>query len=417
MRRGDLTGAERTFREIVAEHPDAVDAWFSLAELQFHFAPLLGTGLTEAEATFHTVLELDPAFAAPIGHLATLAVAREDDDAARTLLARYLQIDSTSAVADLARAADTLLFRPELVPRMLGSFPNRPRPFLENIAFLASEFGRSAAERMVGLRAVDALWQRSAGLGERERAFRMRMAVLLGSGRDASATQFLREGAARNVARQELDRWIVLSGVSVIPDLTGTVALDAAAARLAGSGDTAIVDQWLAARRFRTSNPDRATDILQRLRRVQRETPDFPPIYRSLIDDLDAQNRLAAGDTAGALETWRRATERFSVELVPFELVASLWPLRLARARIAEASGRHAETLEASASFVRIAGFADQAGWPQILPLRASAALTLGDTALASNTYRDLLQVMVEPNGEGVAVRQRVAAALERLNR
>ena len=418
VRRGDLMAADRTFRDIVAQHPDAVDAWFALGELQFHFQPLLGNPLSEAEATFQELAQRDPTFAAPIAHLFSLAVAREDDDAARTLIARYLQIDSTSNVADLVRAADTVLFRPEQMGRIIASFPQRPRAFLELLAFAASEFSRSALERSVGIKAVDALWQRGGSPAERARAFRMRMAVLLGGGRDASAALLLQDGAARNVPREELDRWTVLSGITAIPDLGGQVAMDAAAQRLAATGDTAVVNQWLAARWFRQrSDPDRAADILQRLRRLERETVDFQPVFISLVDDLEANALLAAGDTAGALETWRRATERFSVEAVPFELMASLWPLRLARARSAAASGRHTETLDATAGFVRIAGFADQAAWPQVLPLRAEAALALGDTALASNTYRDLMQILIEPNGQGVAVRDRVVEALERLGR
>ncbi|HEX9582441.1 MAG TPA: protein kinase [Gemmatimonadales bacterium] len=415
VRRGDLAGAEQIFRDIVTQHPDAVDAWFSLGELQFHFAPLLGAHLSEAEATFQEVAQRDPGFAAPVAHLVSLAVARDDDDAARTLLARYLQIDSTSAVADLARVADTLLFRPERVGRVLASFPTRPRAFLENIAFLASEFGRSAVERDVGLKAVDAMWQRGGSRADLERAFRMRMAVLLGGGRDGAAARLLQDGAARGVPRDELDRWTVLAGITALPDLTGQVAVDGAAQRLAATSDSGVVNQWLAARWFRSRDPDRAADIQQRLRRLERETEDFRPIFRSLVEDLDAHALLAAHDTAGALETWRRATERFSVELVPFELVASLWPLRLSRARNAAASGRHTETLDATASFVRIAGFADQAAWPQVLPLRAEAALALGDTALTLNTYRDLLQIITRPDGAGVATQARVLRELERL--
>ncbi|HWP37218.1 MAG TPA: protein kinase [Gemmatimonadales bacterium] len=416
VRRGDLRAAEQMFRAIVTEHPDAVDAWFSLGELQFHFAQLLGTSIVEADASFQEAARRDPEFAAPVAHLLQLALARGDNDAIRTLMQRYLQIDSTSVVADLVRAGDTLLFRPERAPRVIASFPQRPRAFLENIAFLGSEFGRSAAERSVGLKAIDALWQRAASREERERAFRMRMAALLGSGRDASAARFLAEGRSRGVPTAELDRWLLLSGVTALPELGGNVAMEGAAMRLAAAPDTNVVDQWLAARWFRTRDADRAADIHQRLRRLAQESGDFPPVFHSLIDDLDALN-LLAHDTAGALETWRRATERFSVEQVPFELVASLWPLRMARARVALAAGRYTETLEASAGFVRIAAFTDQVAWPHVLPLRAEAALALGDTALASNTYRDLLQIIVEPDGAGAETRDRVQRALERLQK
>ncbi len=416
VRRGDLRAAEQIFRAIVTEHPDAVDAWFSLGELQFHFAQLLGTPIMDADASFQEAARRDPEFAAPVAHQLQLALARGDNDAIRTFMQRYLQIDSASVVADLVRAGDTLLFRPERAPGVIASFPRRPRAFLENIAFLASEFGRSAAQRSVGLEAVDALWQRAASREERARAFRMRMAALLGSGRDASAARFLAEGRVRGVPAVELDRWLVLSGVTALPELGGNVAMEGAAARLAAAADTSVVDHWLAARWFRTRDADRAADIHQRLRRLAQESQDFPPVFHSLIDDLDALN-LLAHDTAGALETWRRATERFSVDQVPFELVASLWPLRMARARVALTASRYTEALEATAGFVRIASFTDQVAWPYVLPLRAEAAMALGDTALATNTYRELLQIIVEPDGAGVETKQRVTRALERLGR
>jgi tetratricopeptide (TPR) repeat protein len=415
VRRGDLPFAARAFREIVARYPDAVDAWFALAELQFHFAPLLGTPLSEAEATFQEVMRRDAWFAAPVAHLITLALARGDDDAVRNYMARYLEIDSTSVVADLVRAADTLLYRPERAGRVIASFPSRPRAFLENIAFVASEFGRSPAERSIGMRAVLVLWERAVSRDEKERAYRMRMAMLLGGGQEGSAARFLAEGAARGVPRDELDRWIVLSHVTPIPDLAAQPAAAAAAGRLAGAGEEAVVEQWLAARWFREHDAELAADLMQHLRQSLAGRSETPPVYQSLLDDLAAQERLAAGDTAGALATWRRATERYSIEQVPFALVASLWPLRLARVRYAAASGRYREALDASDSFVRIAAFVDQAAWPQILHLRADAALELGDTALAINTYADLVQILARPDGAGIAVRERAARALERL--
>lgn len=118
---------------------------------------------------------------------------------------------------------------------------------------------------------------------------------------------------------------------------------------------------------------------------------------------------------AALLATWRQATERFSIEQVPFSLVASLWPLRLAWARVATASGRAYEALEATASFVRIAAFVDQAAWPQVLRIRGEAALALGDTALARNTFSYLLDLLSEADGGGVALRGQAQRVWERI--
>ncbi len=417
LRRGDVELAQRAMLDLVAGYPDAVDAWFALGELQFHFAPLLGTPLTEAEAAFRETARLDPSFAAPVGHLITLALARDDDDAARTYMRRYLQIDSTSVLAELVRAADTLLFRPERAGRVIASFPNRPRAFLENLAFVASEFGRSPAERSVGQRAVDVLWEQAVGRDEKARAFRMRLATLLGSGRETSARTFVAEGARAGVPRAEIDRWLVLAATTALPDLASDVSVDAAARRLATAREDSVVDQWLAARWFSGRDAELAADLTQHLREYLHAEEDPLPMHQSLADDLEARERLAAADTAGALATWRRATQRFSIEQVPFALVASLWPLRLSRIRLAAAGGRPREALDASASFLRIAAFVDQSAWPEVLHVRGDAALAVGDTALARNAYADLVQLLVNADGGGVATRERAGRELEKLTK
>ncbi len=109
-------------------------------------------------------------------------------------------------------------------------------------------------------------------------------------------------------------------------------------------------------------------------------------------------------------------TERFNIEQVPFAPVASLWPLRLSRARLASVVGRHAEALKASVTFLRIAGFVDQAAWPIALSLRADAALAIGDTVLAINTYADLVDLLPEADGTALAARTRAERALSRLS-
>ncbi len=412
---GDVSGAERIFRQLLVEYPDAVDGWFALGELQFHFGTLIGTPLGESRTAFREVLRRDPSFATAVAHLLMLALAEGDDAAAREYIRRYHEIDSTSVVAELVGAGDTLLHRPTLAPRVLASFPRRSREFLENVAFIASEFGRSPAERAVGARALEAIWTGAARGDDRAHAFRMRMASMLGTGRYASAVRFFREARGMGVPADELDRWMVLSGVTAMPDFGSDSAQAAAVRRLTGATDNPLVARWLVARWFARRDPDRAQDALGDLRRIVRPAGRASPLELSLLDDLAAGERLAAGDTAGALATWRRATQRFSVEQVPFALVASLWPLRMARVRIASFAGRQREVLDASATFLRIAAFVDQAAWPEVLPLRAQAALAVGDTVLAMNTYRDVVDLLAPADGDGLLVRARAQQALSDL--
>src|SRR5574341_1545244 len=184
----------------------------------------------------------------------------------------------------------------------------------------------------------------------------MRLATLLGSGRETSARAFVAEAVRAGVPRVEVDRWLVLASTTALPDLSGDLTAGAAARRLAVARDDSIVDQWLAARWFTGRDTDLAADLSQNLRGYLHAEPDPLPIHQSLVDDLEARERIAAGDTAAALATWR-----------------------------------------------------------EVLHIRADAALTLGDTALARNTYADLLQLLINADGAGVATRERTARELERL--
>jgi hypothetical protein len=241
----------------------------------------------------------------------------------------------------------------------------------------------------------------------------MRLASMLSQGRYATAIRFHRDARAAGVDQDELDRWLVLSGITPLPDLGDDSAQAAAVRRLraATRGDP-LVSRWLVARWYGRRDADQAALAESDLRRLVRPAGQASPIELSLQDDVAAWKRLAAGDTAGALATWARATQRFSIEQVPFSLTASLWPLRLARARVAAQFGRSRESLDASATFLRITAFADQAAWPEVLQLRGDAALSSGDTVLAMNTYQDLAQLLATADGAGIEIRDRALRIL-----
>jgi tRNA A-37 threonylcarbamoyl transferase component Bud32/Tfp pilus assembly protein PilF/TolB-like protein len=410
LRDGDLKKAERTFREIVAQYPDAVDAWFALGEVLFHFAPLLGTPLGEAQRAFDEALQHDPTFAGPVAHLVALSLAAGDEAQAKAYMARYVTIDSVSVFAELMRAGDTLLFHRTAAPGVLRSFPKRDTPFLRQIAFLSSQFGRGPLERAFGASAIDELWQRAVTGEEKTQAFRLRMATLLGTGREAEALRTVSAARTAGVPAVELDRWAVLSAITPLPDLGDAAP---AARRLAATADDPMVGRWLAARWFLARDSAAAGKAERELRSLARGD-DPSPLVLSLLDDLQANRLLARGDTAGALKAWTKATARFSIEQVPFALVGSLWPIRLELALTA-ASAQPQTALDAAGTFRNLAGFVDQVAWPHALEAEAEAAVAVRDTTLARNTYRHLLSLLNNPDGGGVVLREEARLGLVRL--
>lgn len=58
--------AEPAYRSIRRDYPDDLEATFQLADLLFHYTPVLGRPQTESYALFREVLRLDPEFLCPI---------------------------------------------------------------------------------------------------------------------------------------------------------------------------------------------------------------------------------------------------------------------------------------------------------------------------------------------------------------
>src|SRR6185503_17685154 len=234
----------------------------------------------------------------------------------------------------------------------------------------------------------------------------MLLANYLGGGRYKSAMALMREGRTSGVRQDELDRWIVLSGITPILELGDEKAQAAAASRLRTTRIDPLVARWLAVRWYMRHDPEQAAEALQDFKRLVPRRDLASSLELSLTDDLSAVDRLTNEDTTGALAAWRLATQRFSIEQVPFSLAASLWPLRISRARLLLANRRYRDALEVSGTFLRITAYVDQAAWPEILPLRADAALQAGDTAMAMITYQDLVSLLELADGDGIAIRE-----------
>ncbi len=364
LERGDGYRALEDFQLAKQAAPDQPYVRFVLGEFYLYFGALFEQRLPEAKAEFDSVLTLDPKFAPAVANSISLAHLAGDEPEVRRLIQLYHSIDTTSVVAEVVRIADTLLFRPAEGLRLLDATLERRRfPVLQFLAFQAAQFATpadSAVKEFATRRILRALERRAATEYERALALRWAVAAHLRGGRGDSARARIARAVPGSAGR-EGDAWIVLARVMRLDSLgdgrSATSRLSAWAGSAAGGGDAAA--HWILARAGR--DPGAHALALHRLAR-----PDSAPLPVSLSLDLDARARLGAADTTGALALWDRATRRYAVLSAPFDLVASLWPLRLEQARLATARGDTAAARRACDSFDALVGYVDQVALPQI---------------------------------------------------
>ncbi len=403
---GDIYDTEHQLLEVVDAHPDAIDAWFLLGFLRGWFGPLLGSNLGEARGAFQQAVSRDPTFAAASAYLAQIALFEDDTDNLRHYMDQYLAVDSVSEWAELVRMGDTLIFHRDQAARVLGSFPERSDRILEYLSLGAAAMTQPGGTRPFAIDAIEELARRAATTDELVTTFRMRLAVHLGARQMRRARAVVAEGRLRGVPPSEIDRWIVLP---VATELGSELRLgDAAEAarRLTSAEDEPFVSAWLAARWARRTGVD-PEQFDARIRELQANGPRSP-MEQSLLDDLSALDALAAGDTAEAMEIWQTGLRRLSVTEVMFGLVASLWPIRLDRARMALASGRWEEAATVGETFRLVAGFVDQVAWVPALSVVAEAALAEADTTRARDAYAELYRVLNLADDEGLAIRDSI---------
>jgi hypothetical protein len=408
---GEVERAHGLVRDLTDRYPLAVDAWFVRGYLEFYFGPLFGTSPATARFALEEAERLNPGFAVIHGLMAFIAFQEGDDARARSELRAYLAIDSTSTWAGAARLADSIRFRGlRAATRALVHLEERPTATLELIALAGKSLSLEPSERTLADDAARALGDRATSADERATAFRLQLGNALGAGRAATVDTLFREARRRNVPGTELDRAAVLLavtglGTGVVPDAD----LAAAAARLAADS-TGPDGPWLAARWFRERDAAAARHARQALQRIAGAGGGPALLARSLLEDLEALDRLAAGDLPGAYERWASATRRFQLEEVPFGLVASLWPLRLEWARTAADRGDPHEVVLASATFDVSPGFMDQVARPIALPLRADALDATGDGLGARALRRRYADVLRDATGRWQAVRDSLHA-------
>jgi tetratricopeptide (TPR) repeat protein len=417
LREGDVLGAEQALLDIVERYPRALEAWFLLGYVQFNLRAILGTSLGEARRAFMQAVDRDSSFASALWHLALISVLENNDNAARDYLGRFLAVDSTSLQAEIAQTYDSLLFRGTgSAARVLGSLDERSTGVLEVMSLGTGELRPPPGVRPIAREALNAFWNNAVSRDERRMAFRMKMSYLVARGLIASADSLLREAAQMRVPGDELDRWLVLSAVTPIPDLAGTEATSMAVTRLESADEDRAEALWLVARWHLNENYDSARPFVDAIGAMAADATNSTPLARSLAADLEARRYIAEGDTTRALSTWELATSRFSVDQLMFGLTASLWHIRMDRAAAALESGQPEVTLRIADEFDRMAAIVDQVAWPDMLRLKAEAARITDNLGLTRRTYQELAELLEDANGPGVSLRAQAESALADLS-
>jgi DNA-binding SARP family transcriptional activator len=89
---GRIAEAERTYREIVTQHPDDIEAAYQLGDLIFHRRSLLGRSWLDARELFEQVLSIDPGHIGALEHLSSIAARERELGELDSLTNRVLQI-------------------------------------------------------------------------------------------------------------------------------------------------------------------------------------------------------------------------------------------------------------------------------------------------------------------------------------
>ena len=107
-RSGRASEAESAYRRILTRYPDDVDAWFQLAEILFHHAPLRGSAIAASSEAWRRVLAYEPGNLFAITHLARIGVIDNRLQLVDSLLSRFsdaeLRTDRRLAELALLRA-------------------------------------------------------------------------------------------------------------------------------------------------------------------------------------------------------------------------------------------------------------------------------------------------------------------------
>lgn len=111
-RHGDVIGAERLFRQVIARWPDDFDANYELGDLLFHGNPQQGRDAAEAREPLERAASLDPTRSAEaLYHLISIASVQRRRDAVDSLAMRFLLLHPDGELSITVRPIVALVRR------------------------------------------------------------------------------------------------------------------------------------------------------------------------------------------------------------------------------------------------------------------------------------------------------------------
>lgn len=355
LRSGRPFEAEQRYGEIIAEYPDAVDAWRELSWLTFYNSPLRGRPVSDARPALQRVLQLKPEDPEALIYLARTAAL---DGRARDAAALRGRVAATGVPTVQNRAFRFLaLADPAGVKRVTRALLATPSRLLDSVALASVVSPEPAAVEQLGRALSTPEPPRDAqGFG-----FRLLAQALLARGRTREAVLALDSAVAFDTAMALEVRALYVS----TPDL-GFQTADVAAAR-------AALERW---------DPGTEPDST-----VHSEA--HRGLHPAMREYLLGRLALAAGDAAAA------ARHAQSLQGMPADQLIAPRIATLAaslRAHLAFRRGAHLEALQ----------HLDRADWPGAANvfiaeagdrlLRAQILERLGRGEEARAWYRSLAQ-------------------------
>lgn len=185
------TTAERlvAWERAAARAPDRAEVWYGLGDVLYHRGAVAGVPAagTRAMQAFRRAADLDSACAAPLVHLADLALAAGDGAATRAVVVQYLSIDSTSGIAAYFR---WYLDQAQGRTSAVVSSASTPADGLFRIAVASQLHGMGVAD---GRTAAQALVARAVTAAELASARRLRWLIALNTGHLGDFVHYLEE--------------------------------------------------------------------------------------------------------------------------------------------------------------------------------------------------------------------------------
>ena len=406
--------AERLYRDLVAEDPTDVEAWYYLADLVYHWGPsALGKPASESRPEWTRVLALEPNDASALIHLARLSAADGDRAGFDSLTQRLSTVDPRSNLAPEVRVLRAFAF---------GNAAERASASRE---FARESFKIAVAADVAGhvmatsndLTGVDRLWRAIEHDPPTPEKYGMialhRASVALARGRFRDAAALV--DSASTVTPSMALRYRALIATLPFVAASGPALEDARVSVARGDtitgGDGAAA--WreyllgvIAVRHGELTEATRNAVALQARRN--------DPWATELAPSLRAETALAAGRTADALADIGTRPIIGALFVDPVSTLASAGE-RWLRAELYAKAGRLREALWVLASIPDPAG-GDVAFAAAAHLRRAELHESLGERGAAATHYRRAIGYWIGADPEIQPLMDRARAGLARVD-